>query len=678
MQTTRTPGFTRGRIVALALVGLATLGLVYLHFATGDDAVGVPSGARAGQLTLQPCHYGTVGGSVRADCGTLVVRENRHDPHSRLIALPVTRVHARSTEPGLPIFRLQGGPGISNMSFEDASRFAARRDVVLVGYRGIDGSSRLDCPEVESAREHAEDLLSEPAYRATAAAFRACAKRLQRDGVDLAGYSLPERVDDLEAARRALGYAQVDLLSESAGTRTAMIYAWRYPSRVHRSVMIGVNPPGGFLWDAKTVGDQIRKYAALCKANPTCRNRTPDLAASIHSAVEHLPGHFWFLPIRKGNVEAATFFGLVNATADGGGPIAAPKTIDTLLSAQQGDGAGAWFLSLMAELAFPRAQVWGEVAATGRSDAANARRFFARHADRGSIIGSPGTDLIWVGGRLVDAWPASPDDALYTRVQDSDVETLLIGGRYDFATPPQKATRELLPHLPNGHQVVLPDIGHSDDFWGYQPVAGDRLINTFFDTGRVDTSLYKRTSLDFTPTVSHGTIAKIILAVMLTFAALTVLSLLWLALRARRRDGFGRKSGVALRALYVVLLGLGGWFAGALIVLVAFPTVPLDDELLAAFSIGLPVGLAIYFAWVRSGWSTQTQATGFAGAVGGALVGAWLGFHVVEGLFALVTTIAGAIIGGNLLLLGLDIAWDQQRRDRFAFEPSQAGALLPE
>ena len=678
MEATRSPAFTRARIVALALIALATLGLAYLHLTTGDDAVGVPTGARAGQLTLQPCHYATVGGSARADCGTLVVRENRHDPHSRLIALPVTRIRARSADPGLPIFRLQGGPGISNMSFTDASRFAARRDVVLVGYRGIDGSSRLDCPEVVSAREHAGDLLSEPAYRATAVAFEACATRLRRDGVNLAGYTLPERVDDFEAARRALGYEQVDLLSESAGTRTAMIYAWRYPSRVHRSVMIGVNPPGGFLWDAKTIGEQIRKYAALCTTNSTCRNRTPDLAASIHSAVEHLPGRFWFLPIRKGNVEAAASFGLVNATADGGEPIEAPKTIDTLLSAQQGDGAGAWFLSLMAQLAFPRAQVWGEVAATGRSDAAYARRFFARHADRGSIIGSPGTDLIWAGGRLVDAWPASPDDNLYTRVQDSDVDTLLIGGRYDFATPPQKATRELLPHLPNGHQVVLPDIGHSDDFWGYQPGAGDRLINTFFDTGRVDTSLYKRTSLDFTPSVSHGTIAKILLAVMLTFAVLTVLSLLWLPLRARRRGGFGRKSRIALRSLYVVVLGLGGWFAGALIVLVAFPTVPLDDELLAAFSIGLPVGLAIYFAWVRSGWSIQTQATGFAGAVGGALVGAWLGFHAIEGLFAVVTTIAGAIIGGNLLLLGLDMAWDQQRRDRLAFEPSSARALLPE
>ena len=34
------------------------------------------------------------------------------------------------------------------MDFPDASRFAGDRDVVLVGYRGVDGSSVLDCPEV--------------------------------------------------------------------------------------------------------------------------------------------------------------------------------------------------------------------------------------------------------------------------------------------------------------------------------------------------------------------------------------------------------------------------------------------------------------------------------------------------------------------------------------------------
>ena len=661
--TTRT--FTPARIVALALIGLAALGLAYLHLGTGSDSVSVPSGAYAGQLKLHPCSYATENGGYRADCGTLVVRENRHKVSSRLLALPVKRIRARSATPGVPIFRLQGGPGLSNMDFKAASRFAGTHDVVLVGYRGVDGSSKLDCREVVSAREHSRDLLSEKSYRTVAAAFKSCAHRLQRAGVDLAGYTLPERIDDFDAARRALGYRQIDLLSESAGTRTAMVYAWRYPQRIHRSVMIGVNPPDDYLWDAKTTGEQIRRYAALCAKDASCRSRTPDLAASLHSAYEHIPGHWWFLPIKKGDVKAAGFFGLINATNDGAGPLAAPRTIDTLLSAGQGDGSGAWFLSLMAQLAFPRAQVWGDVAAVGRNDAAYARRFFARHADHGSVIGSPGTELIWAGGRLLDAWPANPDENEYTRVQDSNVETLLVGGSLDFATPPQNAARELLPHLPNGHQVLLAGLGHADDFWAYEPAASNRLVNTFFDSGRVDRSLYTPNRIDFTPSISHGTIAKILLAVMLAFAALMILSLLSMALRVQRRGPFGRRASVGLRSLYVVVLGLGGWFVGALIVLIALPTVPLDDELLAALSVGLPIGLGIYLAWVNRDWAANTKATGFAAAAGGALVGGWLGFNAIEGLFALATAIVGAAVGANMILLALDVAWDLQVRDRF-------------
>ncbi len=669
MEAPTTKAFGPARIVALALIGLAVLGLAYLHFGTGKDSLAVPSGADAGQLKLHSCHYATEDGSYGADCGTLVVRENRHEASSRLIALPVTRIHARSLNPGVPIFRLQGGPGLTNMEFEDASRFAGKHDIVLVGYRGVDGSSKLDCPEVTSARAHARDFLSEKSFRADAAAFKACAHRLQDDGVDLAGYTLPERVDDLDAARHAIGYDRIDLLSESAGTRTAMIYAWRYPKRIHRSVMIGVNPPGNYLWDAKTTGEQIRRYAALCAKDASCQKRTHDLAASLHSAYEHIPGHWWFLPIKKGDVKASAFFGLINATTDGAGPLSGPMTIDTLLSADKGDGSGAWLLSLMGQLIFPRAQLWGDVAAVGRSDAAYAKRFFATHADRGSVIGGPGTDLIWAGGRLLDSWPASPDENKYTRVRDSKVETLLIGGSLDFATPPQKATRELLPHLPNGHPVVLSNLGHSDDFWAYQPAASNRLVNTFFDSGRVDTSLYTDNRVDFTPSMSHGAIAKIVLGVMVGLAALTVLSLLWLLLRVRRRGPFGRKVSGTLRSLYALLLGLGGWFVGVLIVLTALPTVPINDELLAAFSVGLPIGLGIYFAWTNRDWSVQTKSTGVVAAAGGALVGAWLGFNVTSaafGLLAPLLAIVGAAVGGNLLLLALDIAWDRQVRDRFA------------
>ena len=54
------------------------------------------------------------------------------------------------------------------MEFAKASRFAGNHDVVLLGYRGIDGSVRLDCPEVVSALKHSTDFLRrEVAYART-------------------------------------------------------------------------------------------------------------------------------------------------------------------------------------------------------------------------------------------------------------------------------------------------------------------------------------------------------------------------------------------------------------------------------------------------------------------------------------------------------------------------------
>jgi hypothetical protein len=68
---------------------------------------------------------------------------------------------------------------------------------------GAEGSSVLDCPEVESALKHSSDFLGEKSFAAYGDAFRACADRLQASGVDLDGYTLTQRVDDLEAAREA-------------------------------------------------------------------------------------------------------------------------------------------------------------------------------------------------------------------------------------------------------------------------------------------------------------------------------------------------------------------------------------------------------------------------------------------------------------------------------------------
>ena len=44
------------------------------------------------------------------------------------------------------------------------------------------------------------------------------------------------------------------------------------------------------------------------KAND-CRSRTTDLAASLNSRTAGIPIHWWFLPIKKGNVQVAASSG---------------------------------------------------------------------------------------------------------------------------------------------------------------------------------------------------------------------------------------------------------------------------------------------------------------------------------------------------------------------------------
>jgi hypothetical protein len=145
-----------------------------------------------------------------------------------------------------------------------------------------------------------------------------------------------------------------------------------------------------------------------------------------------------------------------------------------------------------------------------------------------------------------------------------------------------------------------------------------------------------------------------------------VLSLLLMARRVHMRGGFGSKAGAVLRWVYPAVLGLGGWFAGILVISTTMSGVPLDDPLFAVLSVGLPIGSGIYLAWVRRDWSARIKAAGFAATVGGSLVGGWLGFNAAEDLLALLTAILGATVGANLILLVLDIAWDRQARDRFA------------
>ena len=651
-------------------------GLTYVRVSSSPETVSVSQRARAGQLTMHPCTYPTENGGYRADCGTLVVPENRADPRSRLIALPVTRILARSPHPLAPIFRLNGGPGETNMTFSEASRLAAQHDVVMVGYRGVDGSSVLNCPEVTAALESSADYLAVASLSAYSRAFAACAQRLERDGVDLAGYTLAEQADDIEAARVALGYKRIDLLSESAGTRLAMIYAWRYPNSVDRSAMIGVNPPGDFLYSGTQIDQGIERYSVLCAQEPACRARTASLAASMQHTAADMPSRWYFLPIKPGNVLIGTFLGLTEATS-AAAPLSGPATLNSWISAAQGDPSGLWLLSVLSGLVLPQSFTWGEFASIGMADAHPAERYFSSSTDRGSIIGNPATEFLWGAGALVHAWPANPSENQYTSVQNSNVPTLLIGGTLDFETPAQNATKELLPHLPNGHQVILSGLGHAVDFWHYEPGASTQLLTTFYDTGGVDTSRYTDHTVSFTTPVTQAAIAKYLLATMIGFAALAALALLWVARRVRKHGAAGRKTSFATRTVVPLVLGLGGWFAGALTVLTLWPALSLTSELLGILAPSGPIALGLYLAWTHREWDRATKTLGFLAASAGALLGGWLGFTATSGLAALVTATIGAAAAGNLALIAVSVFRDRSARAAGATTSSATCAVAP-
>ena len=257
-------------VIRLAPIIIAVLLAVALSACSREETlIAVPDGAQIGELVgLEPCLYETGDVEYAAECGTLVVPENRSNPEARLIALPVMHIQATAVDPAEPVFWLAGGPGQSNMHFshqQDLTALLKNHDFVLVGYRGVDGSVVLDCPEISQALKNPPgDLLSDTALASYGTAAAQCGTRLQSEGIDLEGYSMSETIDDMEDARRALGYERINLLGASYGTRLAMIYEWLYPDSLGRVGMIEVNTPGHFVWETEMIESQLEDYGQLC------------------------------------------------------------------------------------------------------------------------------------------------------------------------------------------------------------------------------------------------------------------------------------------------------------------------------------------------------------------------------------------------------------------------------
>lgn len=514
----------------LLLIPLVLLTALLLVGCSAKDAPIplVPEGAQAGDLVdLHPCTYEADDKEFTAECGLLVVPENRDKIDSRLIALPVVRIRASGSNPAEPVFYLQGGPGQSNFSWAPPNWLLENHDVVFVGYRGIDGMVTLSCPGVSRLmKTHTgKDVFSDQARSEYVVAVKQCAATYQDAGVDLSGYTVPGVIEDMEAARISLGYERINLLSESYGTRVAQIYAYMHPDSLHRLVLIGVNTPGHFVWDPAVFDKMIGHFSELCAQDAGCSSRTGDFAQTMYTVNHNMPKSWLFFNIDPDTVRLGTQFVFLDNPN-------VPMIFDAYLAASEGDPSGLAMLNLMTSLAPIDQQIFGDL--SNKAGTLDLEKYGGIESVSlgDSIMGAPMAEWIWP---MASKWPIELIPKELREFQESDVEMLLVNGTVDFATPPT-ALDEARPYFHKAQMVLLPEFSHITDVMKtLQPEAFERLITSYYVTGVADVSLYVYQPLSFEPSISLTVIAKLLVAAMVVLPAQILLGVVLVVRRMRRR-----------------------------------------------------------------------------------------------------------------------------------------------
>lgn len=472
------------------------------------------------------------GSQFRMEHWELAVPENRHRRGARLIKLPLERITGVGDPQGVPVFWLGGGPGNSNLVGEVplwAEGILTGHPIITLGYRGVDGSVILRCPEFAQAeQEPTGDLLGPRMRTRIHTAMERSVARLRAEGVDLEGYSVAEVLEDIEAARKALGYERIHVLGFSYGTRLALLYAQRHPERIGRSLLVGVNPPGRFFFDPNLIDQVVQEYARLWAQDKARATKCPDLACAIRRVNQAMPKQWMGISIDPGKVRTLAFMLLYSRKN-------AAMALDAYAAADRRDASGLAALSmgmtLMAK--YSDEKPMGDFYCKGVLDYQPGRDYAADSRPKGAIMGAPFSELIW--GPLTEGcpWPMAQASEDLLRLQPSDVETLLLSGDLDVATPPQAAALEVLPFLRHGKQIILPGKSHLDLF-GEQPGAFQTLAVSFFNTGRADDSGFANAPKDLGNGMRLPTLVKLGAASLVLAAAFLVGLAWWLVRRIRR------------------------------------------------------------------------------------------------------------------------------------------------
>ena len=437
--------------------------------------------ARAGDA-LRPCRLlnplGT--NSLPARCGRLVVPENPSAPNGTRLRLRYAIVRALDGRHATPLFVLAGGPGQAATALyaSAAPAFAwvhRHRDIVLLDQRGTGESAPLACRYPENFDVGAVALAQ--ARQAT----EAC---LAKYGDRVRFYTTEEAIGDLDALRRRLGLARIDLYGASYGTRVAIEYMRLHPTAVRAAILDGVVDPTQPIGASTPLDGEraLQRIIARCERTANCATAFPQLGADLAALRRRFgprtvpvtitdPRSGTPLTVPFSRAVLATTFRFLSYDADEA----------SLLPLLIHEGADGDLGPLAAQAVLTTRRVDGQIA-IGMQNSVVCSEDVPDY--RPGIFDSArlsetyqGTDALDELRAVCALWPRGPvDPALHAPLR-SAIPTLLLAGEDDPVTPPAQA-RAVAAGLSEHRLIVLAGEGHGQLATGCVPRLMERFLVT--------------------------------------------------------------------------------------------------------------------------------------------------------------------------------------------------------
>jgi len=463
------------RILPLTVVAVLAIAILMPVQADSRETAGTGSA----RLEMKPEKIQFQGKEFDGMRGTLYVPQNRTQPDSRVIELPVIVVKALGSNPDYPVFQFGGGPGLSNTSGQGVNELDLQKhDIVLVGYRGVDGTPTLSHPFFAEVLKM-PDALSDSGVRAIGKKAKQAVQQLRKEGIDISQFNIQNVIEDVEAARIALDYGKINITGGSFGGAVVAAYCLMYPNSIHRAVMIEAPFPYDIAFARPgQIDARFEHINELWKKNPNAAARSDDIVRTIRKVLANLPAEYKGIHIDPSKVRFMTSFGVTDRRAY------ANMVLDAYVSAEKGDFGSIAAMSLMYDQMIGFMQCPGDLLAKTFSSVTDpSRDFVAELRDPASVVGSPMSMMAWGGFQYSD-WPVEPFVKRCPLTAKSDVETLLFYGSKQTGEPIRDMNKA---RFTRAHWVILDDLGHSD-VWTITAKGTQHLIQSFLDDGVVDTS----------------------------------------------------------------------------------------------------------------------------------------------------------------------------------------------